>query len=389
MFAEGFFWTAVSSKLMGFGVRDRGDEKQIVRVRVSVNICREEFSPPWCVCLLVCVSVKKSDLNVFLWRQLIKLFLRDWWVVSFRHHFRCVLRSVKRSVPASLCVSRVVDCASDCVDCRFFFACCDWVYAVPHTSCILIVFLSVTEILWAWEDDRGVVLGFPCGLQFSWCVDAFLSLDVVLFGPFAVVLRWVPQFMLEASFRHVDVYLLFQRVRAAFFRHGVLSFADVWCGPEESLWPNSCVVCCVLCVSRDVSSVLCLFRVCTDFQNTWFPCLVLVWMMSRLIPQGCACFGVKFKSMRRTLWSSSRHGVRPWQTVVGDTRTVVWLRHHSKHFEWFWCLFRACTDFPNTWFPCLCLVWMIIRFIPQSGACYGVKLESMRCTLWQSGKCLW
>ena len=34
----------------------------------------------------------------------------------------------------------VVDCVSDCVDCRFFFACCDWVYAMPHTSCLLIVF---------------------------------------------------------------------------------------------------------------------------------------------------------------------------------------------------------------------------------------------------------
>ena len=40
--------------------------------------------------------------------------------MSFQHLFRCVLRNVKRSVPASLCVLWVVDCVSDCVNCRFF-----------------------------------------------------------------------------------------------------------------------------------------------------------------------------------------------------------------------------------------------------------------------------
>ena len=104
------------------------------------------------------------------------------------------------------------------------------------------------------------------------------------------------------------------RVRAACLRHGVRSFADVWCRPEESLWPNSCVVCCVLCVSLDFSSVLCLFRVCTDFQNIWFPCLVLVWMISHLIPQGCACYRVKLKSMRRTLWWSGKSWHLCWRS---------------------------------------------------------------------------
>ena len=33
-----------------------GDGRRVVRVKVGVTICLEEFSPTWCVCLLVCVS---------------------------------------------------------------------------------------------------------------------------------------------------------------------------------------------------------------------------------------------------------------------------------------------------------------------------------------------
>ena len=62
--------------------------------------------------------------------------------------------------------------------------------------------------------------------------------------------------------------VFFSTVRAASSRHGVRPFADVWCRPEESLWPNSCVVCCVLCVSRDVSNVLCLFSARAQISRT-------------------------------------------------------------------------------------------------------------------------
>ena len=45
----------------------------------------------------------------------------------------------------------------------------------------------------------------------------------------------------------------------------------------------------------------------------------------------------------------------------------------------------ALTNFQNTWCSCFLLVVMIIRLFPQSGACFGAKLKSMRRTLWQSG----
>ena len=260
------------------------------------------------LCLLVCVSVKKSDLNVFLWRHLIKLFLRDWWLCHSDITFG-VCFGVWSVLFPHRCVFWGWLIAFRIVWIVVFFACCDWVYAMPHTSCILIVFLSVTDNSMSMRSCQRRRVGFFHTVSsFLDVWTHFCVLDVVLFGPFAVVMRWVPQFMLEASFRHVDVCLLPQGSCGIFPPRSVFICRRL-VSTRGKFWPNSCVVCCVLCVSRDFSSVLCLFRVCTDFQNTWFPCLVLVWMISHLIPQGCACYRVKLKSMRRTLWWSgkSRH----------------------------------------------------------------------------------
>ena len=90
---------------------------------------------------------------------------------------------------------------------------------------------------------------FPYGLQFSWCVDAFLCLDVVLFGPFAVVMRWVPQFMLEASFRHVDVCLLPQGSCGIFAPRSGFICRRLVSTRGKSLAEQLCCVLCVVCLS--------------------------------------------------------------------------------------------------------------------------------------------
>ena len=122
------------------------------------------------------------------------------------------------------------------------------------------------------------------------------------------------------------------------------------------------------------------FSMC--FPNRWFVCIMRTCMLMCVfsMQSSCVIFPPRSESMCRRLLATRG------QFLAQQFGYVVFFCASLETFRMVWCLFRACTDFPNTWFPCLCLVWMIIRFIPQSGACYGVKLESMRCTLWQSGK---
>ena len=84
-----------------------------------------------------------------------------------------------------------------------------------------------------------------------------------------------------------------------------------------------------------------------------------------------SCWSVFYFRVRA---SCSRHGVCP-------SVNICWRREESL-----WLNSFVAKNFQNTWCSCFLLVWMIIRLIPQSGACFGAKLKSMRRTLWQSGK---
>ena len=232
--------------------------------------------------LFVCNTMKWSDRNVFLRRLCLKLLLRERLVV------RCVCCGVWSVLHPHLCVGGLPGIFFMC--CRVL-VCCHWVNVMPGTNSRRIFVFFVVFLMW-----RHVWVLIWC------CLDRLRLSCVVYFS-----LCWKLHFGMLMC-------VCYLRVRAACLRHGVRPFADVWCRPEESLWPNSCVVCCVLCVSRDVSNVLCLFRVCTGFQNTWFPCLFLVWMISRLIPQGCTSYRVKIKSMRRTLWWSGKSWHLCWRS---------------------------------------------------------------------------
>ena len=72
--------------------------------------------------------------------------------------------------------------------------------------------------------------------------------------------------------------------------------------------------------------------------------------------------------------SCSRHGVCPCVHICWRREESLWLNSF------------AMKNFQNTWCSCFLLVCMAIRIIPQSGACFGAKLKSMRRTLWQSGE---
>ena len=72
--------------------------------------------------------------------------------------------------------------------------------------------------------------------------------------------------------------------------------------------------------------------------------------------------------------SCSRHGVCP-------SVNICWRREESLCLNSF-----VMKNFQDTWCSCFLLVCMAIRIIPQSVACFGAKLKSMRRTPWQSGK---
>ena len=195
-----------------------GDGRRVVRVRVGVNICCEECLVEY---LFVCNTMKWSDRNVFFEESVPQIIASRSIGCSV-----CVLRGVKRFAPASVC--------------RWFT-----VYFLYVLSCSCLLSLGQC----------------PARHEFS------SDFDLLLFGSLAVVMRCVPQFMLEASFRHADVYLLLQGSCGIFPSRSASICRRLVSTRGKSLC-RTVVLCVVCCVSLETFQVFCVCSACAQVSRT-------------------------------------------------------------------------------------------------------------------------
>ena len=173
----------------------------------------------WSVCLFVIQW--SGQIATFFWGGCSSNFcFENDWLFGV-----CVCVAGCEAFCTHICVSVVYRVFSSCVVVFLFVV-------IGSTSCqarILVGFCFFCGFLDVWRHVWVLI----------WCCLDRLRLSCVVY----LSLCWKLHFGMLMC-------ICYFRVRAASSRHGVRSFADVWCRPEESFWPNSCVVCCVLCVFK-------------------------------------------------------------------------------------------------------------------------------------------
>ena len=212
MFVKKVFWTTVSSLWMGYKAAME-DELCVWGLAWTFVV----KSVLWSICLFVIQW--SGQIATFFWGGCASnyCFENDWLF--------------------GVCVA---ECEAFCTR-----ICVSVVYRV--FSLCVVVFLFV--VIGSMSCQARILVGFCffCGFL---DVEACLSLDMVLFGSLAVVMRCVPQFMLEASFRHADVYLLLQGSCGIFPSRSASICRRLVSTRGKSLAEQLCCVLCVVCLSR-------------------------------------------------------------------------------------------------------------------------------------------